>query len=143
MSRYLYVATVQCKKQVEVQTSVLHSLVTVGLHHINDVEARSLDVENLEHLLVNHSHRHRVGVRQAADGSHGYGPITQSAAYEHTAAGQSLLLPQAHSYETFVPISLVEIGQRQLLDLTVDPENPTNGFHTLNTCRGVTKRCDI
>lgn len=45
-----------------IQTNVLHLLLTVGLHDISDVDGRSLNVENLDHLLIDHSHHHRVGI---------------------------------------------------------------------------------
>jgi len=119
-----------------IQTFVFYLLVTVGLHHISDVDDRSLNVENLDHLDVKHPHHHGVGIQQAANGCHAYGPIEQSAAYKQTATSQVLFLLEAHSDETFVLISLPVIDLRKLFNLTVDPENPTYGDHTLNTCRG-------
>lgn len=97
----------------------------MGLNDIRDIDHRSLDVENLDHLLINRSHQHWVGVQQGADGTHGDGPIEQSAAYEHTATAEHLFFMEAHFDEAFVLIGLVEIGLREFLDLFVDPENPT------------------
>lgn len=116
-----------------------HLLLTVGLHHIYDADDWRLNVQNLDHLLVNRSHHHRVGIQQAADGSHGHGPIEQSAAHEHTAPRENLFLLEAHIDESCVLIGQSVIGLRDILDLTVDPEDPTYIFHTLQTCRGVTK----
>ncbi len=129
----------KCDKQTNIQTTALHLLLTVGLHDIGDADDRSLDVENLDHLLINRSHHHRVVIQQAADGSHGDGPIEQSAAYEHAATGENFFLLEAHFDETFMPVGLIVIGLREILDLTVDPEDATYGFHALQTCRVMIK----
>lgn len=96
--------------QAEFQATVLYSLLTVGLHYISDVDDRSLNVENLDHFLINHSQHHWVGIQQAADGSHGDGPVEQSAAYKHTATSENFFLLEGHFDKTFMLISLVVIG---------------------------------
>lgn len=93
-----------------IHTTVFNLLQSVGLDDITDIDYRSLDVENLDHLLINSSHHHWVSIQQGPHGTHGDWPIEQSAAYEHTAAAENFFFLEAHFDEAFVLIGLVEIG---------------------------------
>lgn len=115
---------------------------TVSLHYICEVNERSLDVENLHHFLINRTHHHGVGIEQAADGSHGDGPVEQPAAHEDAAPGEDVFLLEADFDEMLVLVGLVVVGLRQLLDFTVDPESATHGFQALQTCGGARYRAD-
>lgn len=80
-----------------------------------------------------------VCVQQRPHGAHGDGPVQKSAADKHAAANQDLLLLETHSDILLVLVGLLKGVLGELLDLFVDPESPTNGFYTLQTCKK--KKC--
>lgn len=111
----------------------------MSFHYICEVNNRSPDVENLHHVLINRSDQHGVCVQQAADGSHGDGPVEQPAAHQDAAPGEELFLLQTHMDETFVLVGLLEVSLWEILDFIVDPESSTDGFDALLTCRAESK----
>lgn len=76
-----------------------------------------------------------VCVQQRPHGAHADGPVQTSAADKHTAANQDFLFLETHSDVLFVFIGLVKSVLGELLDLFVDPESPTYGFYTPQTCK--------
>lgn len=122
---------------------LLYLLLTVRLHHVRHVGHRSLDVENLDHLLVNCPHQRQVSLQQGADGAHGDGPVEESAAHEYAAPGERLLLMEVHLDEAFVLVGLVEISLRELLDLSVDPQDLADGLETLHPWWRENRECNM
>lgn len=121
--------------QEESCITLVYLLLAVTLHFIQEAAWRGIDVEYLHHLLINGAKMQHIWVQQRPHGPHGDGPVQKSAADKHTAANQDFLFLETDSDILFVLIGPGKSVLGELLDLFVDPEGPTYGFYTPQTCK--------